>query len=436
MKSRPLTAQSSRRFIIVLCLLIGVTLEGQVLLSKHDQVSSRSETKRLKAQGTSKAWIRHTIDDSFSGADGVKLADINEDGRLDIVTGWEESGITKLYLNPGPASVKKGWPAVITGKTPNVEDAVFADINEDGQLDVVSCTEGNSKKIFVQLAPKRKFLKPKKWKQKVLPASDSLMMWMYAEPLQLDNQNGIDLVAAGKNKNAQLGWFEAPKKAAKLERWQWHDITPIGWIMSIILRDMDTDGDVDIVITDRRGKMRGCRWLENPGIGSVQKLPWKSHLIGGEDVEVMFMSMADVDGDGMEEAVVAERTEQTIRFFKRLDKDGRKWQEQTIRLPSMTGMAKSVEVGDVNGDGVNDLVISTNTNGLVLNGLIWLDGQKIRHPKESDFQSVSGLHNAKYDKVELLDMDEDGDLDILICEENYGESSEGLGVVWYENQLN
>jgi hypothetical protein len=35
----------------------------------------------------------------------------------------------------------------------------------------------------------------------------------------------------------------------------------------------------------------------------------------------------------------------------------------------------------------------------------------------------------------LIDIDLDGDLDVLICEENFGEESQGLGVVWYENKL-
>jgi hypothetical protein len=192
---------------------------------------------------------------------------------------------------------------------------------------------------------------------------------------------------------------------------------------------------MDAVITDRRGTLQACRWLENPGDQTAQKLEWESHIIGAQGLEVMFMSMADMDNDGIEEAVVAERTEQTIRIFKRMDKGGINWQEQIIELPSMTGMAKSVEVGDVNGDGVQDLVISTNTDGLAKDGLTWLTGKAIGHSKDKHFLTISGTHKAKYDKVELVDLDGDGDLDVLICEENYGENSEGLGVVWYENKL-
>ena len=35
----------------------------------------------------------------------------------------------------------------------------------------------------------------------------------------------------------------------------------------------------------------------------------------------------------------------------------------------------------------------------------------------------------------FFDLDDDGDLDIVTCEENAGPNSRGLGVIWYENPL-
>jgi hypothetical protein len=382
---------------------------------------------------TTEGWKIHTIDASSSGADGVKLADINRDGLLDITTGWEEGGITKLYLHPGKDQVEELWPGVNVGKTPNVEDAVFADMNNDGRLDIVSCSESNTEKIFIQLSPENNLLDERAWSQHVLPASDRRMKWMYAEPLQLDGKNGVDLIAAGKGENSQVGWFEAPENGSDLDGWSWHPISPMGWVMSILLRDMDSDGDMDIVVTDRRLSMQACRWLENPGIGPNQKQPWQNHMIGGEKLEVMFMSMYDLDDNGKEEVIITERTNQTIRIFQRLNASGTSWSEKIVQIPVTTGSAKSVEVGDINQDGVADLVLSTNTNGKLLAGLTWIDGNDLNRTDNISFQAISGIHNAKYDKVELLDMDQDGDLDVLICEENYGENSQGLGVVWYEN---
>jgi len=386
----------------------------------------------LSAQAQS-PWKHHIIDNSSSGADGVKLMDLNKDGRLDIVTGWEEGGYTKLYLQPVTKMVKEKWQAVIVGKTTDVEDAVFADMNNDGKPDVVCCAEGDTRKIFVHWNKGREVLNPENWKQEVLPASDGLMMWMYAEPLQVDNRNGIDLIAAGKNKNAALGWFEAPEKSGQLSDWKWHEISPVGWVMSIQKKDMDNDGDTDIVISDRRGKLRGCRWLENPGLGEAQKKIWNTHFIGAQNLEAMFMCMADANGDGLEDAIVAESTNNTIKIFTRLDKQGIQWKEQTIQIPASTGNAKSVAVGDINMDGCYDFIVSTETGKEIKNGLIWLNGKSLSDLKMVEWQNISDKHISKYDKVELIDLDRDGDLDVLICEENFGENSKGLGVVWYEN---
>src|SRR5262245_18479202 len=117
-------------------------------------------------------WARHTIDDSSKGSDGVRLADVNGDGLLDIATGWEEGGIVRAYLHPGPDKVRKPWPAVTVGKVRSPEDAVFADLDGDGAVDVVSCCEGSTMTVFVHWAPKdkAKYLEEKEWKTEPFPA--------------------------------------------------------------------------------------------------------------------------------------------------------------------------------------------------------------------------------------------------------------------------
>ena len=62
------------------------------------------------------SWRRHTIDDTSRGADGVRLADVNGDGRPDITTGWEEGGVVRVYLNPGPKKSKQSWPLVTVSR--------------------------------------------------------------------------------------------------------------------------------------------------------------------------------------------------------------------------------------------------------------------------------------------------------------------------------
>lgn len=378
-------------------------------------------------------WPRHTIDDSSSGADGVKLADWNEDGRWDIVTGWEEGGLTKVYLHPGKENVKNKWPQMTVGKTPAVEDAVFVDLDGESPMEVLSCTEGKERKLYAHWASFEG--KEVQWRQKSVAAADGLMQWMYAIPFQLvPDKHGI--VAAGKGKGAAIGWLEIPDNPEVVEKWDWHSIGPVGWIMSIISADVDQDGDLDLLISDRRGDLRGCRWLENRGVGSWEK-PWPNHWIGAQGKEIMFIDWVDWDADGAMEVLAVDWTDRQISIFKSSNDQHQTqtWTTSNFPIPADMERPKSIVAGDLNGDQVQDLVISSNTGKAPLDGLVWLNGKDLAPRSGVQFRSISGTHVAKYDKVELVDLDQDGDLDILICEENYGTNSKGLGVIWYENQL-
>src|SRR5215213_2376773 len=158
-------------------------------------------------------WHLHVIDDSSKGADGVRLADVNGDGRADVVTGWEQGGVCRVYLQPPAEEVREKWPAVTVGNTPDVEDAVFADLDGDGATDVVTCSEGKTRRMAVHWAPKDKarLLDPAAWETQTFPASQGVMMWMFCVPMDVDGKHGIDLVAGGKEKGAQVGWWESPE---------------------------------------------------------------------------------------------------------------------------------------------------------------------------------------------------------------------------------
>ena len=381
-------------------------------------------------------WPRHLIDASSRGADGVRLCDVDGDGRLDIVTGWEQGGITRLYLHPGPDGVCEPWPVVTVGKTPNVEDAVFVDLDGDGRTDVVSSCEGNTRTMFVHWAPKQKqdYLVPDQWTTEPIPASHNLMMWMFSVAVQLDGRDGVDLVAAGKGRDCRIGWWQSPHDPRKLDDWKWHPISPAGWIMSLRLVDVDADGDPDLVTSDRKGALRGCRWLENPGAGPTQAKPWPNHFIGGRDHEVMFLTLADLDSDGAGDLLCATRDNGLLLFRRRPDEeDG--WEPSSIGMPENVGTGKAVEAGDIDLDGRPDLVFTCENARGDRSGVVWLSCHKAPTEKIWTAHEISGPAGIKFDRMELLDLDGDGDLDVLTCEESQPMEGpgQGLGVFWYEN---
>ncbi len=302
-------------------------------------------------------WTRHSIDRSSRGADGVRLGDLDGDGLLDLVSGWEEGGLVRAYLNPGLLKVKQPWPAVTVGRVRSPEDAVFIDLDGDGGLDVVSSCEGKTRSVFVHWAPRdqSRLLDETAWETRVIPSTEGVQAWMYALPLQIDGRHGVDLVLGSKGDGGSLSWLQAPADARDLGAWELHRLRDAAWIMSLSAEDIDADGRRDIVFTDRKGKRSGAFWLRSPedpmGV-------WEENPIGSLGVEAMFLTIADLDADGGRDVVVTTRNGY-LEVHRRSGGDPRVWDSEKVTLPFQLPFGKSVEVADIDSDGRPDL-ISTN----------------------------------------------------------------------------
>ena len=290
------------------------------------------------------SWHRHVIDASSRGADGVRTADVNGDGFADLVAGWEQGGITRVYLGSRDALGKPAWTAITVGKSPDVEDAVLFDADGDGAMDVISSTEGNHRRILVHWAPPaQRYTRESDWTTETLYADGT--QWMFATPIDMDHRRGLDLVVGGKNRRAAVGWLEAPVHPRNVSEWTFHRISEAGWIMSLKVIDMNRDGLPDILLTDRRGDLAGARWLEHPGRSSPRLHgSWTNHWIGARGREAMLIDAADLDGDGLPEIVVPHYLGNDFRLsiFRSnpAAPAGGAWTEHAVRYPSVAGTPK------------------------------------------------------------------------------------------------
>jgi hypothetical protein len=374
-------------------------------------------------------WILHVVSPKTGGPDGVRLADVNGDGLQDVVTAYESSGDIMIFLHPGFEKLGEEWPSIVVGNEARGEDAFAIDLNGDGNMDIFSSHEGDTLGLFVHWAPSN----PDDYFDEELWVSERILVadghgWMFAVPMDVNEDGKMDIVAGSKddffndrNSIGELAWLETP--IDDQEGWQYHVIDHVGWPMSLEPIDMDQDGDLDVLVSDRKAdeEHQGLRWLENPGKDWDEE--WESHFVSDlEGARPMFLGIGDLDGDGRDDLAVPIDQINEVFLVSLIDQ-GKMF---TIAAVFGQGNFKGAGIADVDLDGAAEIVMSTEGGNV---GVGYFD----RLPGSSQniwtWEPIfDALENPKYDLIALYDVDGDGDLDFLTTEER-----QGLGVIWFEN---
>lgn len=398
-------------------------------------------------------WTTHSLDPNpASGSDGVKMADVNGDGFPDLVTGFEEDGISRIYINPGHDRIKKEHWKYVELPSPDVEDALLVDLDNNGIIDLVTASEGATNQVMFHWAPENPgdYLDASKWVTQIVPAVNGLSAWMFAIPADMDQQHGMDLLIGSKRKQgdsgddkAVIGWLKCPPDPREISQWSFQPLSKAGWIMSLILHDMNGDGRPDILVSDRKNSTQtGVRWLENPGVSSPEFYSeWKSRMIGTNIKEPMFLTIYDLNRDGIDDILVPDLYNGLVLLEQAPDHS---WKTHKVAYPGWAGpRGKSVAVADMDLDGRPDIVLSFEEESKVARipydeykktGRYSVVGAKYKGAPFTGkwtFHKISDMKGRKFDLVNLVDMDGDGDPDVLTNDEN--EEDIGLGVIWYEN---
>jgi hypothetical protein len=414
----------------------------------------------VTAQAT--PWALHTIDASGTGADGVRVADFNGDGLPDVVTAWEEGGKVKAYFHPGYAAAVSPWPSALLGKINDPEDVVAMTFN--GEVIFISSTERENQHIYVHYreAPAAP------WSTAVVKSSRAdepflvricrtrvggIVMrllgmdrscwkgrmpqrWMYVLPLACPGPPAF--VAGSKEHNGTLTLFRHDGKS--FGAWKATPLTRVGWTMSIVQLTSADDGAIRLVYSDRRGSdLDGNGKLDDsidptrepsaPRRGvfmlSHRDGAWSKRALWTTEDEVMFLSAADINGDGRDDIVAATKGGYVMALESQVEGN---FIARKFPLPDGVNRdLKAVAIGDIDGDGVPELVLSVETakpKDLRVFA-VYLD---YRNSAIKRIEDIGGAKGQKFDRLELVDVNGDGFKDVLTTEENIG-----LGVIWYEN---
>ncbi len=221
----------------------------------------------------------------------------------------------------------------------------------------------------------------------------------------IDGDGYPDAVVAGARNGFGLFWYRYPE-------WTKVEIVPplvAGFTTTMLLEDVDGDGDLDIVVPKGFHYGETVWWYENPRpAGDPAVDEWTEHFVGtggAHDLQV-----GDFDGDGRID--IASRFNDTTIFLQR-EPDG--WTPVLVNERPMEGLG----AGDVDNDGDVDLAL----NGYWLKNPL-PDGDPAIEPWTENWFDFDWPEDTK---TLVADLDGDGRSDIVTCVSEHA----GGRLAWY-----
>jgi len=308
--------------------------------------------------------------------------------------------IAALLITQTSTAQLFGPQQIISTQANGARSVYAADLDGDGDLDVLSANEESPDKIAWYENLGGGFFGP----QQVISLQVDAPKCVHAA--DLDGDGDMDVLSASQNDD-KIAWYEnlggglfGPQQVISTQDW--------GHPRSVHAADLDGDGDMD-VLSASPGDNK-IAWYENLGGG----------LFGPQQIistQVNFperVYTADLDGDGDMDVLSASSSDNKIAWYENLG-GGLFGSQQII---SLAYYAISVYSSDLDGDGDMD-VLSASMLG---NKIAWYEN--LGGGQFGPQQIISTQANdARW--VHSADLDGDGDMDVL--------SASGSKIAWYEN---
>ncbi|GAB3560002.1 FG-GAP repeat domain-containing protein [Spirosoma fluminis] len=236
-----------------------------------------------------------------------------------------------------------------------------------------------------------------------LPLLDLISNSMDVEPLDIDNDGDLDLIIASEFRpnviliNDGKGVFTNGTAGRLTAKNHDHE--------DIALGDFDRDGDTDIIFVSEDDKVHEYHLNDGKGVFKDVSDQFPVQCISNAVVA------GDFDKDGDLDLIMGNDGQD---YFLANDGKGKFTNETAARLPEDKDVTQDVEAADIDKDGDLDLIFGNeDDNKLYLNNGkgIFTNATAGRLPIQAGAEETR--------KVDLADVDNDGDLDIHFSNVNF-----------------
>jgi hypothetical protein len=335
-------------------------------------------------------WDRHVLDNGVPHRTiFVEHGDIDGDGFEDVISGaW-------WWKNPGRAS--GNWIRNVLGAPLNQMAAVY-DFDADGDVDVLGTDAiGSARSSNLYWA--------RNDGSGAFTVFDNIEAaigdFLQGVTIGQFNDGKTEVALSWHNRGGGLQMLTVPfPELIDSEIWRWRQIDPAVSGEGLDNGDIDGDGDLDI--------FDGESWFRNEGTGLYTRFA----LIGQRAGEPDRNLLVDIDGDNDLDAIIGFGDDPSgdVIWYEQLADSTALWSPHPIDklTPSQ---AHSVDVADLDGDGINEVVVGEHRNPEVPG--LKLHVYKQRKDNMGWIRYLVYEGDEHHDGAQLFDADNDGDLDIV-----------------------
>ncbi len=149
-------------------------------------------------------WVKHGIQSAYLGANSVELVDLDNDGDLDaLAVAWGNSSANSTddrvswWANDGTGTF--GSEQVIASNFWNARNAKGADVDGDGDMDVVAAADGLNQISWFENDGNQNFTEH--------VVTNTFTYAYFTHPLDLDGDGDTDIVGSAQDDN-EVAWWE------------------------------------------------------------------------------------------------------------------------------------------------------------------------------------------------------------------------------------